>query len=299
MTVSPRPPALPKTCTSFPTALVKLSNLHGCLQKFNGSTAPIRKWSDDGRWIIELKGVQLLLDQTLLARVSEPFEDAVANKENFKKHFQNNEMSGHNRGNVKHAMEAVGSAIRRQIHKHSKAKGITRRSSALAIFREYDADSNGVLDQQEFAVFLSKLGVKISTSEHQLIWKLFDRDQSGGINFQEFLNVINPGLDPTYHKPEFIEQMEKVSKTARTHRISAASQQTRSRLGSLSNVSSQWKKKRHTFPIARHSGNGQIRSGLPVLNTSAHAHRPRPPTAGTQRNNCFSPVQRNRALCKP
>jgi len=215
------------------TTHVKLKELKGALQKYNDEVVPIKKMADGKTWVVSIApGMELSMNAEQLDKISDPFEDASIKRKSMKKNFKTNKMSGGNRSNVKFAMEAVGSEVRRQIHAIAKERASKNNLWQQQLFTEFDKDGNGTIDKTEFAFFLSGLGVSISKTELELIWGLFDRDGSGGIDYAEFLEIVKPDSQPQYHSPEFIREMGAMSKKERQKRISCAS----AKLGKLSEV---------------------------------------------------------------
>lgn len=59
------------------------------------------------------------------------------------------------------------------------------------IFSKYDTDGNESLSYSEFMTFFQKKGFMLENNEFQLLFKYFDKDSSGKIEKNEFLNQIN------------------------------------------------------------------------------------------------------------
>lgn len=59
------------------------------------------------------------------------------------------------------------------------------------LFAEFDADSSGALDEQEIALIVSRLGIRISGEEMHKLYREVDTDGSGEIEFDEFSALLS------------------------------------------------------------------------------------------------------------
>ena len=55
-------------------------------------------------------------------------------------------------------------------------------------FVRWDADHDGVISDREFRNALKYMGVELTTSEYKKLWKRFDADGGGSIDYAEFNN---------------------------------------------------------------------------------------------------------------
>ena len=62
------------------------------------------------------------------------------------------------------------------------------------VFKQYDADGNGLLDASELGPLLRSLGRNPSESELQDIIRVFDEDKTGTISLPEFLAIVSRDL---------------------------------------------------------------------------------------------------------
>lgn len=63
------------------------------------------------------------------------------------------------------------------------------------MFQIYDDDGNKKLDYKEFQKGLHDYGVRLSQEEAAAIYKSLDKDNSGSIDFDEFLVAVRVSLD--------------------------------------------------------------------------------------------------------
>ena len=144
--------------------------------------------------------------------------------------------TGRNRSSVRLAMEGIGAQVKAAF---TRLRAEHSDSSDFAwikkMFQEVDEDGNGLVDQHEFGkVLQEKMNVSISKSDLELIWPLFDKDNSGGLDYKEFFAVVNPDeKNPQYLRTDFVETMQKISKQQRAKRISDSSLSRRTKFGSV------------------------------------------------------------------
>jgi len=58
------------------------------------------------------------------------------------------------------------------------------------LFRELDANKNGVMSLSELYALLGKLGIKIDNSNLQALMAAVDSNHNGVIEFEEFVDFI-------------------------------------------------------------------------------------------------------------
>ena len=62
--------------------------------------------------------------------------------------------------------------------------------SVQDVFEAADKNGNGILEKEEFRGVLSRLDLGLTTPQLQDLWATFDVDQSGGIDFGEFEDIL-------------------------------------------------------------------------------------------------------------
>jgi len=62
-------------------------------------------------------------------------------------------------------------------------------------FRLADRNNNHLLSRDEFSVMLQRQGFKCTQQEEEQLWHQFDRDNSGRIDFNEFLRTLRGGMN--------------------------------------------------------------------------------------------------------
>jgi len=77
-----------------------------------------------------------------------------------------------------------------KIKKTLKERGSSGIRGAGVVFRRMDDSGNKKLDREEFMWGLREMGHKLTPSEFEKIFKYFDKDNSGQINFDEFLVAL-------------------------------------------------------------------------------------------------------------
>ena len=75
--------------------------------------------------------------------------------------------------------------------KHSMPKGYSKKQikEFQEIFKKYDSDGNGKLDQKEMTVYLNEIG--FPPFQHKMLLYIADHNQNGSIDFNEFIKFIN------------------------------------------------------------------------------------------------------------
>ena len=64
------------------------------------------------------------------------------------------------------------------------------------VFKEFDTGGDGKLDWDEYKAALSMLKMKMPVSKMRDLFRLFDEDESGTIDYYEFCRLLFPDLDP-------------------------------------------------------------------------------------------------------
>jgi len=69
-----------------------------------------------------------------------------------------------------------------------KASGVTSEEQVLMkAFKYFDLDNSGMVEPEEFAKAIEKIGIMIPTKQDlQALFKCYDTDGSGGIDYKEF-----------------------------------------------------------------------------------------------------------------
>ena len=61
-------------------------------------------------------------------------------------------------------------------------------------FNLFDTDHSGTIDERELKVAMRALGIGVSSEEVTAIMREYDRDKSGGIEFDEFRDIMREKL---------------------------------------------------------------------------------------------------------
>ena len=72
----------------------------------------------------------------------------------------------------------------------AKARGLNIRQ----FFEMFDKNKSGTIDKQEFLDFIKEIAPQISRLIVKQMWEKFDRDNSGEISAQEFLTELTRGV---------------------------------------------------------------------------------------------------------
>eukprot|EP00669_Euglena_mutabilis_P014106 TRINITY_DN9146_c0_g1_i1.p1 TRINITY_DN9146_c0_g1~~TRINITY_DN9146_c0_g1_i1.p1 ORF type:complete len:479 (+),score=125.87 TRINITY_DN9146_c0_g1_i1:287-1723(+) len=67
----------------------------------------------------------------------------------------------------------------------------TLKEACQQLFKEIDRDGSGVIDEAELALLLRRLGAPILAEEVATALRIFDKDGSGGIDFEEFWDALH------------------------------------------------------------------------------------------------------------
>lgn len=59
-----------------------------------------------------------------------------------------------------------------------------------SLFREFDKDGSGLIDRSELDAVFEELGKDFSDDELQRMIGLADKDQSGTLNYDEFIEYV-------------------------------------------------------------------------------------------------------------
>ena len=70
------------------------------------------------------------------------------------------------------------------------------------IFSEFDTSGDNQLDWGEFKGALKKLGVNVPVSKMRQLFSMFDEDETGEVDYNEFCRLIYPNLDMDVEVPE-------------------------------------------------------------------------------------------------
>ena len=58
------------------------------------------------------------------------------------------------------------------------------------VFTEFDLNGNGIISTSEFSKVMQQMGQELNADEMKDLLQLIDDDNSGSINFQEFLKLM-------------------------------------------------------------------------------------------------------------
>jgi len=70
------------------------------------------------------------------------------------------------------------------------AKGCDSIQKLEEVFKQFDANGNGILEKLEFNEMLTKMGIFLSTQELRTIYDNFDLNNDGGISYTELTHVL-------------------------------------------------------------------------------------------------------------
>jgi len=59
-----------------------------------------------------------------------------------------------------------------------------------SLFRELDKDGNGVIDREELDAVFAEVGKHFTDAQLQEIMQLADRDQTGTLDYEEFIEFV-------------------------------------------------------------------------------------------------------------
>ena len=184
-----------------------LKNLHGSLSKFNDRLVrpqrlpplPALPGSDSAipRFLVDLSAITgsssssdhqkkvLCVGENNYAPIHD--RDLVTKSEKLVQELDKTttEQSGNNRSSAKVSMQGLSNQIRYAVKKHG---GGMRKA-----FKVIDCDSSGTIDKTELKVGLHKLGVCVSGADVDIVWPLFDSDNNGSIDYEEFFEFMLAG----------------------------------------------------------------------------------------------------------
>jgi calmodulin len=72
-------------------------------------------------------------------------------------------------------------------------------------FQVFDKDNDGMITTKELATVMRSLGQNPTEQEIQEIIKMYDKDESGTIDFNEFFNLIQQKMKDSEQEEELIE----------------------------------------------------------------------------------------------
>ena len=103
-----------------------------------------------------------------------------------------NHFAGHNRGNVKITVDNLCAQVKKAIKKATKEKGKDGKQVSVAeIFKRFDENGNGVLDQREFLNGCHMLKVQISKEEVKLVWPVLTMGTTEEVSTEKFLKFVS------------------------------------------------------------------------------------------------------------
>ena len=76
----------------------------------------------------------------------------------------------------------------------SGLSGASLDAKILEVFRQFDTDSSGFLDFDEFTAACATMGLRLSADELQTLFDDFDQDGGGDISFDEFRHMVKAKL---------------------------------------------------------------------------------------------------------
>jgi Ca2+-binding EF-hand superfamily protein len=137
-------------------------------------------------------------------------------------HESKNAITQGNRTDVRLTLETLECQVRKALRQAMKERG----QSTSELFLKFDADGSGLIDKLEFALGLKALGIAISPAEVELVWPVFDVDNSGEIDLQEFIQITSADIKSAQYRGGGVKEakekrMQRMSKQQRNDRITA------------------------------------------------------------------------------
>jgi Ca2+-binding EF-hand superfamily protein len=80
------------------------------------------------------------------------------------------------------------------------------------VFSQWDNDGNGMLDKEEIFEAVAALGVRLNKAQKVAVWRRFDLDNSGAIDFSEFVWAFMP-------RPALVKCWSTLRKTRTEHAL--------------------------------------------------------------------------------
>jgi len=65
-----------------------------------------------------------------------------------------------------------------------------REARLRSVFRDFDKDGSGLIDRAELDAVFNELGQDFSDDELQRMIQLADKDESGTLNYEEFISYV-------------------------------------------------------------------------------------------------------------
>merc|ERR1719167_528332 len=72
---------------------------------------------------------------------------------------------------------------------------ISSLQSLQSQFEKLDASGDGLLNQQELIGALQRAGIELNSEQIDSVWRIVDEDQSGAVEYQEFISVFIGEMD--------------------------------------------------------------------------------------------------------
>jgi Ca2+-binding EF-hand superfamily protein len=211
----------------------KLVGLPNQMAKYNGLTSTQFESLAAGRFLVHLPGkdLQIVVRQRNIEVVPDYKEQGRMEMENAKRATrlkkQGGGTNGSNRSNVRLAISSLSSEIRKALREAAKSKGGDAVAGIKSLFAAFDVNSDSQIDKAEFQNGCRDFGVSISTTEVDLIWPIFDLDNSGHVSFTEMLDFMKDRgrKGATQREKQDSEVREIIAtKALRRRRIKAKSQ---------------------------------------------------------------------------
>ena len=94
------------------------------------------------------------------------------------------------------------------LKKLSEASKQNKKMDLKSVFKKYDADGGGSIDQEEFAEVLKEFKILLSPAEIAAVFKIFDPDGGGTISYIEFVYSV-------FNRRKFIKGVKKARAEAK------------------------------------------------------------------------------------
>ena len=86
-------------------------------------------------------------------------------------------------------VRSIAKRLRRTLKSSASIKGLQ------ATFAELDIDHTGTVTRRRFTKIFKDLDIILTKEEMEAVWKRFDKDESGVVDFNEFLAFVTPYED--------------------------------------------------------------------------------------------------------
>ena len=113
-------------------------------------------------------------------------------------------------------MSAVG-AVHNELTANLVATLTMNQGRVMDLFRKWDEDGDGQVSRAEFVRAMAALKIEVTDDEVDAVWRIFDRDGSGSVDFRE----VQRELHRAKERPEVLARVEEVQREKAAARINA------------------------------------------------------------------------------